>query len=149
MAAGTAPGRAGASHVGSMLAAHPRKTSEQDAVLVACIEACIDCASSCVSCADACLAEPNVAELTACIRLNQDCANICDATARVLERQNAPDREVIQAIVQACATACRKCAAECGKHAQHMEHCSICADVCRSCQQACEQLLTGRTPLVQ
>lgn len=132
-----------AGHVGQMLSTHPMAGKGADAKLLRCIEACLDCSSTCVSCADACLSEKEVQKLVACIRLNQDCANICDVTAKVLTRQSMPDADVVRSIVQACLTACRKCAAECSKHASMMEHCRVCAEACNACAKACEGVLAA------
>ncbi|HSJ30037.1 MAG TPA: four-helix bundle copper-binding protein, partial [Longimicrobiales bacterium] len=98
-----------------------------------------ECAAICASCADACLAEPNVAELVKCIRLNVDCADICEMTGRFFARASARDRDTLRHLLRACAAACRVCGEECARHAQHMEHCRICADSCRACAEACER----------
>jgi hypothetical protein len=42
-------------------------------------------------------------------------------------------------MLDACDEACRLCAEECGKHAQAMEHCRICAEACRRCAAACRE----------
>lgn len=61
-----------------MLGAHPAAGSAaRFRVLVECLDACAECATACTMCADACLAEPGVAELTRCIRLDLDCADLC------------------------------------------------------------------------
>jgi hypothetical protein len=44
-------------------------------------------------CADACLGEEKVEMLRRCIRLNLDCADVCNATGRMLSRQQEPDLE--------------------------------------------------------
>ena len=120
---------------------HPRPASlDRDAVL-RCIEDCLDCAVSCTSCADADLAESDVQEMTRCIRLCLDCADACDATGRIVTRQTEPDIRVIRAVVEACSAACLACADECDRHAAHHEHCRVCAEVCRRCKQACDDLL--------
>lgn len=126
-------------HVADMIRTHPRQPSIDAATLQRCIEACYDCAQICTSCADACLAEPNVAEQVRCIRLNLDCADVCAATGRVASRLTDPDPAVLREQLAACAEVCRACGDECAKHAQHMEHCRVCADACRECQSACEE----------
>ena len=124
-----------------MLEAHPHSLALDRALLLRCIEECVDCAATCTSCADADLAEPDVAEMVRCIRLCLDCADSCETTGRILIRQTEPDFGVLRAQVRACATSCQACSAECEKHATHHEHCRICAEVCRRCEQACEVLL--------
>lgn len=125
-----------------MLATHPwtGSVSSQDALL-RCIEACMECVQACTACADACLGEDMVAELVACIRKNSDCADICAATGSVLSRQTEPDATTLRALLEACITACASCAAECEQHADMHEHCRVCADSCRRCEQACANLL--------
>lgn len=125
-----------------MLATHPKVgfAGAQDALL-RCIEACVECAQACTACADACLGEGMVAELVTCIRKNLDCADICATTGAVLSRQTAPDVATVRALLEACRTACASCAAECEQHADMHEHCRVCAESCRRCEQACTDLL--------
>jgi hypothetical protein len=82
-----------------------------------------------------------VADLTTCIRLNQDCADLCDTTARLLSRHTGTDTTVLRAALEALRAACAACAAECDTHADMHEHCRVCADACRRCEQACTNLL--------
>lgn len=127
----------------AMLEAHPWPGNVDREVLARCIDACYDCARTCTSCADACLSEDSVAEMRKCIRLDLDCADICAATARVLTRQTEYDAPTSKAQIQACIEVCRTCAEECGGHAEHHEHCKICAEACRRCAEACEELLSA------
>ena len=127
--------------VQEVIKVHPQSPSLDRDALLRCVAACFDCAATCTSCADACLGEGDVAELVYCIRLNLDCADACDAAGRILTRQTAPDVGVLQAAIQACAVACRACRDECDRHAEHHEHCRVCAGTCRLCEQACEDLL--------
>jgi hypothetical protein len=120
---------------------HPRPTGVDRAVLVRCIEECLDCGASCTACADASLSEADVEEMRRVIRLCADCADACDATGRIVARQTAPSVELMSTIVRACAAACLACAEECDRHAAHHEHCRVCAEVCRRCKQACDDLL--------
>jgi hypothetical protein len=129
-------------HVIQMLEAHPKATVNE--ALARCIEECAACALICTSCADACLAEEDVQDLVRCIRLNLDCVDLCEATGRVLARQTSSDPRLAQAVVEACVQACRVCAEECERHAEHHEHCRLCAEACRRCEQACTALLASR-----
>ena len=80
--------------------------------------------------------------LTRCIRLDLDCADLCGATGAILSRQTATEPQLVQAALEACATACRLCGDECEVHAQHgMDHCRVCAEACRRCEQACTTLV--------
>jgi len=124
-----------------IFALHPRPTQLNHKIVLRCIEECLDCAASCTACADACLGESDSQELIRVVRLASDCADACDATGRVVTRQTAPDLGVIRAVVEACAAACVACAEECVQHAAHHEHCRLCAEVCRRCKKACDELL--------
>jgi hypothetical protein len=37
--------------------------------------------------------------------------------------------------------ACLACAEECDRHAAHHQHCRLCAEACRRCKKACDDLL--------
>jgi hypothetical protein len=126
-----------------MLQAYPADLSWGDRdKLARAITECFTCAQTCTACADACLAEKMLADMVKCIRTDLDCADICSATGAVLTRQTAFDANVTRPVVQACIAACGACAAECEQHV-HMEHCRICAEVCRRCEQACNDLLAA------
>jgi hypothetical protein len=120
---------------------HPRPVMLDADLLEQCIEDCIDCAATCTACADACLGEPDVVDLLRSIRLNLDCTDVCEGVGRVLTRQTEPDLRVVRGVTEACVVACRVCAAECEKHAAHHDHCRVCAEVCRRCEQRCFELL--------
>ena len=129
--------------VDQMLKTHPGRDGAPDGALVTTIEALLECATTCNICADACLEEPMVKDLRGCIRLNAECADVCTATARALARvASTRSSEVVQALLEACAMACRACGAECEAHAaMGMEHCRTCAEACKRCEQACRQLV--------
>jgi len=125
-----------------MLASSPAPIPGVDVGLLASVaQSAFDCAQACTACANACLAEPSVADLVRCIRRNLHCADVCDATGRLVSRQESP--ELARAILEACLIACRLCAEECGAHAEMMTHCRICAEACRSCADACQELLAA------
>jgi hypothetical protein len=128
--------------VAAMLETYPSDLGDIDRqALVRCIEECFSCAQACTACADACLSEASVAELVKCVRTNLDCADICDTTGRVLSRRTGYDANLTRSLLTACADACKACGDECAAHANHHEHCRVCADACRSCEQACRELL--------
>lgn len=129
------------SYIDQMLSSHPVKPSSDHKLAVECITATYSCAEACNACADACLGEKEVHHQIACIRLDQDCADICLATARVISRLTATNKELVGAQLRACAAACGLCAEECERHAEMMEHCRICAEACRRCEKACHALL--------
>jgi len=126
-------------HAQAMIATHPDVRGNTNDALIRCIEACFDCAQTCVSCADACLGEPMVAELRQCIRFNLDCADVCSATGSVASRRTGSDQRVLTHMLEACAEACGTCGDECQRHAEHHEHCRICAEACRACASACRE----------
>ena len=123
----------------ALLDSHPQRRMSDNRGLADTIAALQDCAQSCTACADACLAEPDVAALAACIRLNLDCADVCATTARVLLRSSA----MAETLLDACAQIARACADECARHAGHHEHCRICERACRAADQACWEYLTA------
>lgn len=127
--------------VRNLLAAHPRESSRDRDVLARCIDACLECAAACTACADASLGERGAQNLIRCIRRCQDCADACAAAGRIVTRQTELDTRVVRAAIEACATTCRVCGDECDRHAAHHEHCRICAEVCRRCEQACRDLV--------
>jgi hypothetical protein len=129
--------------VRQMLASSPRSPAVDPDMLVECIERCFECAQTCTACADACLGEQEVTNLVGCIRLNLDCADLCETTGRILIRQTDFDVQTARAVLEACATACRVCGGECERHAEHMEHCRVCADACRRCEAACNAVLAA------
>jgi len=132
------------SQAAAMLDTYPAELGGIDRqALAACIDACVACAQACTACADACLSEEMVAELAKCIRTNLDCADVCEVTGRVLSRHTGYDANVTRTVLQACAVACKACGDECAQHAGMHDHCKICADACRSCEQACNRLLTS------
>lgn len=81
-------------------------------------------------------------QLTTCVRTNLDYADVCAATGQVLSRHTGYDANLTRVVLEACAKAYRSCGDECDRHADHHEHCRICAEACRGCEQACRQLLT-------
>ena len=126
-----------------MIETNPSGFAVDAEALVECIEACFDCAQACTACADACLGEEDVQMLARCIRLDLDCADVCDATGKILSRQTTFDAEMEKATLDTCAQACRLCGEECEQHAEHHEHCRICAEACCRCESACNNLLSA------
>jgi hypothetical protein len=125
----------------AMLNTHPSSATIDREALARAIDACLACSQTCTACADACLAEPDVTEMVRCIRDDLDCADVCQTTSRILSRQTAGDPHVTRAVLEACIQACDTCAASCGEHRDHHEHCGICADACQACGQACRAVL--------
>ena len=124
-----------------MLEAHPQRGPASPGDLAEIIEAMQSCAANCIVCADACIGEQEVAHLVRCIRFNLTCADICATTANALSRFGRHEQVLMQPLLEACAVACRSCGSECERHSRMHEHCRICADTCRHCEQLCRQLL--------
>ena len=124
-----------------MLDTHPANAIVDRDTLARAIDACLTCSQTCTACADACLAEPDASSMQLCIRDDLDCADVCAATSRILTRQTAWDAPLKRAVLEACIQACSTCAASCGEHRDHHEHCRICADACEACGQACRAVL--------
>jgi hypothetical protein len=130
-----------------MIVSHPLGSVFASDALVACVSACTSCAQTCCMCADACLAEPAIDALRRCIRVNLDCADICVATSRVLSRLSNGESTFAATLLPACLDACRRCMAECQRHAVEHTHCRVCAEECQRCADACELLLRSVEPL--
>jgi hypothetical protein len=126
-----------------MLRSHPRTDDQRFVIEYAeTLGALSTCANTCTSCADACLGEPeHIERLRRCIRTDLDCADICTTTLHVLTRQTDTPNELVHAQLHACIIACQLCADECEQHAEMHDHCRICAEVCRHCQERCNFLL--------
>ena len=123
-----------------MLEAHPQPSQLDRGLLARCIDECLACEQSCTACADADLAEEGVEEFRRCIRLCLDCADVCNATGRLLTRQT----DYVAASARAQVSSCREFARSArGMRAPcpHHEHCRICGETCRRCEQICTDLL--------
>jgi hypothetical protein len=129
-----------------MLAAHPHPAGSNGDAARRCIAAADECAQICTVCADACLSEGNVQSLADCIRLNLDCAEVCRVTATLMTRPSHRDAPALRAQLEACIEICRACADECARHADHHEHCRVCAEACRECAEACEAMAGALVP---
>lgn len=90
------------------------------------------CQAACNYCYDACLKEDDIDMMRRCIRTDRDCADICGMALSFVQR----DSELLNEVLELCATACDTCAEECEKH-DHHEHCVECAKACRECAEAC------------
>ena len=132
--------------VQEIIRTHPDVRGNTNDSLIACIEACYECAQTCTVCADACLAEGMVKELLQCIRLNLDCADACAAAGAIASRRTGGNEAVLVSILETCALACRECGAECMQHARQHEHCRICADACRRCEEASRSAIRSIGP---
>lgn len=90
-----------------------------------------NCIVACESCYSACFEEPNIKNLTRCIKMNRDCIEMCMLVMGFVARNSSEAASV----VRTCAELCSDCADECEKH-DHV-HCKECADACRECEERC------------
>lgn len=133
---------------GQMMLSHPDAPRNAGDAILRCIELCYSCAQTCTACADACLAEPDVADLRDCIRLDLDSADLCATIGRIMSRGTGLNEVLLAEMLNLCALTCRMCADECDRHAAPHEHCRLCAAECRRCVDACNEAiraLRGRT----
>ena len=125
----------------AMLDTNPQPIALDRRKLAATIDALTECAATCTSCADACLGEEMVEELRQCIRICLDCADLCALTGTLATRRTGANGEVLRRVIGACEIACRTCAEECARHADHHEHCRVCGEACQRCERACQDAL--------
>ncbi|MFD0853897.1 four-helix bundle copper-binding protein [Actinomadura adrarensis] len=131
-----------------MLETYPAEIGLERQQLAKVIDTLTNCAQTCTACADACLSESadELPRLARCIRDNLDCADICTTTSSVLSRHTGYDARVTHAQVQAAIQATKTCGDSCQEHAEHHEHCRICAQACRETEQALNDLLPHVEP---
>ena len=129
------------SYARQLLDSYPGTLNADAGMLAATIDALSDCAQACNADNAADLGEQNVTEMVKCIRLCLDCVDVCTATAGVVSRQTDHDASITRPLLEACVATCKSCGDECGRHAQHHEHCRVCEQACRRCEQACRELL--------
>lgn len=122
----------------AMLSSHPNaKPITYSEPVAQCVVYCYAAAEATTLCADACLSEANLDELRQCIRRNLDCADICSTVAAIASRRTGDNLAVLRSMLESCAIACRVCAQECGLHAEMHDHCRVCAEACKDCEEAC------------
>ena len=129
------------SYARQMLDSYPRTSGLDADVLAATIDALTDCVQACTADVDADLSEQDLAEMVTCIRLCLNCVDVCTGTIGVVSRQAEYDAAVARPLLEACVAICKSCGDECERHAQHHQHCRVCAESCRRCEQACRNLL--------
>ena len=122
-----------------ILTSAPQQLTVDAGLVAAAIDAANQCAIVCSACASACLSEGG--DMATCVRDDLDCADICSTTARVLSRLNKSDKQLTLSLLATCIEACVECAGTCEPHAEHHEHCRLCAEACRACEQACQALV--------
>ena len=122
-----------------ILQSSPQKLTVDAKLVADAIDAASACAVVCTACASACLSEDM--DMAQCVRDDLDCADLCEVTARHLARLNDGDKQLTLSILATCIEACVQCAGSCAAHADHHEHCKLCAEACQRCEQACQALV--------
>jgi hypothetical protein len=128
------------SYARQILDAYPRALNVDAGLLATTLDALSDCAQACTADTDADLSESSLAEMVTCIRLCLNCTDICTATMGVISRLADYDASATRPLLEACVAICKSCGDECEQHA-HMPHCRVCAEACRRCERACQELL--------
>lgn len=114
----------------------PRKTSLSNA-----IESCLNCAQVCAACSDACLGEREVERFRSVIRSTNDSNDLCSAVANILSRLNDQNPRILRSLITACIQQVQHTGIQCNEHAQHHEHCRVCSETCRACENALSEYL--------
>jgi hypothetical protein len=111
---------------------------EMTAALQACAKACSDCQRACDLCATHCanMLHEGKKEHLKTLATCRDCATMCSAAAEIVAR-NGPFSALI---AEACARACGHCAEACEAFPDD-EHMKFCAEECRKCEKACNDLV--------
>ncbi|WP_215449679.1 hypothetical protein [Streptomyces sp. ATCC 21386] len=109
--------------------------------LAAAVDVLAECETAVTACATGMLAQKDADTLREAIDRDLDCADVVAATRRILTRHNGHDPALITAQVEACLIACRRSHDVCIGHAQHHEHCRICADATARAADSCRHIL--------
>ena len=87
------------------------------------------------------LRKQDLAEIINCSRLCLDCVDVCTATAGVISRQTDYNTNSTRSLPEACMASCKSCGDEYERHARHHEHCRVCEQAFRRCEQARREFL--------
>jgi|LFRM01.2.fsa_nt_gb hypothetical protein len=121
---------------------HPQSISEPNkTTLTDAIEACLNCLQVCTACSDACLGEKEVERFRSVIRATNDSSDLCFATASILSRINYQTPRTLQSLITACIEQVQYTSIQCNEHAHRHEHCRVCADTCRACENTLSEYL--------
>jgi hypothetical protein len=82
-------------------------------------------------------------EMAKCCAMCSNMADMADATMRMMMRPLGMDMDVMTAMLTACMTMGRVCAAECRMHADMDEMCRYCAMACDDMVTKCEAVLAS------
>ncbi|WP_438295423.1 hypothetical protein [Streptomyces sp. HUAS TT7] len=112
-------------------------------VLARAVDALAACEQAVTACAAGMLAEKEADELRTAINQDLDCADVTAATRRILVRGSSHDPALLAAQAEACLIACRRSHEACMEHAEHHEHCRLCAQATGRAADVCEEVLTA------
>lgn len=108
-------------------------------VMQDCIEACAAAEQACTMCADSDLDEG----MRRCASMCTMTADVASTMMRMMMRPMGYDSQSMMAMLEACMTLCRACAAECMMHAELSTTCRLCATVCTNCAEECALMLAS------
>ena len=105
-----------------------------------CIQSLNACSMAATMCAGADMTEMDMAKCTA---MCSNMADMADATMRMMMRPAGMDMDVMKAMLMACMTMGKACAAECRMHADMADHCRYCAMACEDMVMKCEAMMAS------
>ncbi|WP_435225608.1 hypothetical protein [Streptomyces sp. Tue6028] len=112
-------------------------------ILAKALDVLAECEEAVTACATGMLAEKDADDLRTAINQDLDCADVTTATRRVLTRGSSHDPALLSAQVEACLIACQRSHDQCAQHAQHHDHCRICAEATSRAADACREVLAA------
>lgn len=120
-------------------AANAQSKAAKDTVYDPCAAACRACEKACIACNKHCdgMVKAGMTEHETSRRLSADCRDLCAVSAKIVARRGP----LSVATCTACAEACDRCGAECGKHPD-MAEMKQCAESCARCSKACRAMIT-------
>ncbi len=80
-------------------------------------------------------------EMAKCAAMCSNMADMADATMRMMMRPAGMEPDVMKAMMMACMTMGKACAAECRMHADTDEMCRYCAMACDDMVMKCEAMM--------
>lgn len=83
------------------------------------------------------------AEMATCAAMCSNTAMLADTGMRMMMRPMGMDADTMRAMLMACASMGKACAAECRKHVDMDESCRYCATACDEMTSKCEGMLAS------
>ncbi|MTE15342.1 hypothetical protein [Nocardia aurantiaca] len=129
------------SHTQELFASLKVESNLDRAELAAGVDILLECEEAVTACAAGMLSEPNAAPLISAVVADLDCADVVATTRRLLTRHAGPDTSLLSAALETCLLACERSSRLCGEHADHHEHCRMCAQATTRCAEMSRALL--------